>query len=315
MNAPIKDWPVFEYVLPGSAACAGCPSSIGLRIVGKALGENAMMVMTPSCAVASTGLLPHSCYNIPALNVCFATAGAAAGGLSLALDAQYQKGRLAGEKPTVFTWVGDGGAYDIGLQGLSAAAERNDDFICFCYNNEAYSNTGMQRSGATPLYAATTTTPLGKGAPKKNLPLIMLEHNIPYIATASLAYPADLYRKAEKAKSIRGFKYIEIHAPCGPGWKFASQDTIEIARLAARSGAWLLWEAENSQITVNTPTAQLAEGSREPLPLLDYIGKQGRFAHIMKRPDKDALIGEMQADIRRDIQRLSALAGILPPVG
>jgi pyruvate ferredoxin oxidoreductase beta subunit len=308
MSAPIKDWPAFEYVLPGSAACAGCPSSMGMRIVGKALGENAVMVMTPSCAVASTGLLPRSCYNIPALNVCFASAGAAAGGLALALDAQYQKGRLSGEKPTVFTWVGDGGTYDIGLQGLSAAAERNDDFIHFCYNNEAYSNTGMQRSGATPLYASTTTTPLGKDVPKKNVPLIMLEQQIPYMAVASLAYPMDLYRKAEKAKSIPGFKYIEIHSPCAPGWKFASQDTVEIARLAVRTGAWLLWEAENGQITINPPTAQLAEGSRAPLPILDYISKQGRFAHIMKRPDKDALIEAMQADIRRDIQRLSALA-------
>jgi pyruvate ferredoxin oxidoreductase beta subunit len=246
---------------------------------------------------------------VPALNVCFASAGAAAGGLSLALEAQYDKGRLYGEKPTVFTWVGDGGTYDIGLQGLSAAAERNDDFIHICYNNEAYSNTGMQRSGATPMYAVTTTTPLGKENPRKNLAMIMLQQQIPYMAIASLSYPMDLYRKVAKAKSVKGFKYIEIHAPCAPGWKFASADTVEIGRLAVRSGAWLLWEAENGQVTVNPPTSQFTEGKAQPIPMIDYISEQGRFAHLLKRDDRDAVLEEMHAAALRDIRSLAALAG------
>jgi pyruvate ferredoxin oxidoreductase beta subunit len=283
--------------------------------VGKALGENAVMVMTPSCAVASTGPLPHSCYNVPALNVCFASAGAAAGGLTLALEAQYGKGRLRGEKPTVFTWAGDGGTYDIGLQGLSAAAERNDDFIHFCYNNEAYSNTGMQRSGATPMHAVTTTTPLGKEHPRKNLAMLMLEHRIPYMAAASLAYPLDLYRKALKAKSVKGFKYIEIHAPCAPGWKFATAETVEIARLAVRSGAWLLGEAENGRVAVNSPTSQFTEGKSAPIPMADYIGRQGRFAHLLKREDGDAVIAEMHAAALEEIRRLAALAAPAAPAG
>jgi pyruvate ferredoxin oxidoreductase beta subunit len=308
MNARLQDLSSYEYVLPGSAACAGCPSSIALRIVGKALGENAVMVMTPSCAVASTGPLPQSCYNVSALNVCFASAGAAAGGLSLALEAQYEKGRLQGGKPTVFTWAGDGGTYDIGLQGLSAAAERNDDFIHFCYNNEAYSNTGMQRSGATPMHAVTTTTPLGKENPRKNLAMILLEQQIPYMAVASLSYPMDLYRKVVKAKSVKGFKYIEIHAPCAPGWKFATAETVAIGRLAVRSGAWLLWEAENGQVTVNPPTSQFTEGKAEPIPMLDYIAGQGRFAHLLKRDDRDAVLEGMRAAALKDIRRLAGLA-------
>lgn len=308
MSVKIKDLSDVEYVLPGSAACAGCPSTIALRIVGKALGENAIMLMTPSCAVASIGLLPKSCYSMPVLNVCFASAGASAGGLSLALDALLEKNRIQGEKPTIFNWTGDGGTYDIGLQGISAAAERNDDFIHFCYNNEAYSNTGVQRSGATPLHAVTTTTPLGKDVARKNVPLIMLEHRIPYIATASLAYPMDLYRKVAKAKSIKGFKYIEIHAPCYPSWKFAASDTVKMSRLAVKSGAWLLWEAEYGKLTLNNPTALFAEGKIEPIPIEEYIGGQGRFSRLMNSPQKDEYLSSLEAEIRREIKFMAGRA-------
>jgi pyruvate ferredoxin oxidoreductase beta subunit len=311
MSVKIKDFSDVEYVLPGSAACAGCPSTIALRIVGKALGENAIMLMTPSCAVASIGLLPKSCYSLPTLNICFASAGASAGGLSLALDALYEKGRLKGEKPTVFNWVGDGGTYDIGLQGISAAAERNDDFIHFCYNNEAYSNTGVQRSGATPLHAITTTTPLGKEVHRKNVPLLMLEHRIPYVTTASLAYPMDLYRKVAKAKSIKGFKYIEIHAPCYPGWKFASSDTVKMSRLAVKSGAWLLWEGEYGRLTLNNPTSLLAKGKMELLPVEEYIKSQGRYAHLMKSPDKKSYLAELEEEVKRGLKFMAGRAELI----
>ena len=167
----------------------------------------------PSCAVASMGMTPRLGYNWPCINVCFATAGSSASGIANALEIMKEKGRLQGELPTVFSWVGDGGTYDIGLQALSAAAERNDNFIHFCYNNEAYSNTGVQRSGATPRGSFTTTTPTGKRQPKKNMALLMLEHNIPYVATATVAYPGDLYDKVVKARNIPGMKYIEILAP------------------------------------------------------------------------------------------------------
>lgn len=300
-NVKLADMPAYELVKSGTGGCAGCPSPMGLRIVGKALGPNSIMVMTPSCAVASIGVMPKSCYEVPVLNVCFASAGASAAGISMSLDAQLKNGALSGEKPTVFTWVGDGGTYDIGFQGISAAAERNDDFIHFCYNNEAYSNTGVQRSGATPKYATTTTTPAGKEAQKKNVPLLMLEQRVAYVATASLAYPLDFYRKIQKAKSIKGFKYIELHAPCGPGWKFAGSDTVELARLAVKSGAWLLWEGEHGKLTLNAPTKQLAEGKMPCADLEDYLKAQGRFAHIMKSPEKDAIIEEMKGEIRREM--------------
>ena len=308
MSTKLKDFSNTEFVLPGSAACAGCPSTIALRIVGKALGDNSIMIMTPSCAVASIGPLPKTCYSMPVLNICFASAGASAGGVSLALDALIEKGKIPAEKPTVFNWAGDGGTYDIGLQGISAAAERNDDFIHFCYNNEAYSNTGMQRSGATPMYASTTTTPGGKDVPRKNLPLLMLEHKVPYMATASLAYPMDLYRKVEKAKGIKGFKYIEIHAPCHPGWKFKSSDTVAMSRLAVKSGAWFLWEAEYGNVTLNNPTALYAAGKADMIPLREYLEGQGRFSRLMKDPNKEDCIAAMEAEIKKDLKLLSVRA-------
>ncbi len=308
MSVTIKELSDVEYVVPGSAACAGCPSTIALRIVGKALGENAIMLMTPSCAVASIGLLPKSCYSLPVLNICFASAGASAGGLTLALDALYEKGRFKGEKPTVFNWTGDGGTYDIGLQGISAAAERNDDIIHFCYNNEAYSNTGVQRSGATPIHAWTTTTPAGKEVHRKNVPLLMLEHRVPYVATASLAYPLDLYRKVRKAKSLKGFKYIEVHAPCYPGWKFQASDTVKMSRLAVKSGAWLLWEAEYGKLTLNNPTSLLAQEKMDLLPIEEYIGSQGRYVHLMNSPQKEAYLSAIKEEIHRELKFMAGRA-------
>lgn len=230
MATNIKNLPVEEFVLSGNGACGGCPATLALRMVGKALGPNAIMLLTPSCSVASMGMTPKTAYNWPSLNITFATAGSSAAGVACALEALQERGKIKGELPTVFNWVGDGGTYDIGFQALSAAAERNDNIIHFCYNNEAYSNTGMQRSGATPRHCYTTTTPGGKLQPKKNVPLLMLDHNVPYVATASLAFPGDLYDKVIKAKSMKGFKYIEIFAPCFTGWQFPSSDTVDISR-------------------------------------------------------------------------------------
>ncbi|RQD78393.1 MAG: pyruvate synthase subunit beta [Candidatus Syntrophonatronum acetioxidans] len=298
----IKELPSTEYIIPGTGACAGCPSTLGLRIIGKALGNNSISFLTPSCAVASMGVTPQTCYTFPALNICFASAGASAGGATMALDALYRKGKLKGGKPVVFNWVGDGGTYDIGLQGLSASAERNDDYIHFCYNNEAYSNTGNQRSGATPQYALTTTSPLGKEMGQKNVPLIMLEHRPPYVATASLAYPLDLYRKVEKAKKITGFRYIEIHMPCCTSWRFPPADTIKMSKMAVQTGSWLLWEGEYGKLTLNGVTASLAAGKREPKPVEDYLEPQGRFSTVFKSPEKEKFLARIRDHITRELK-------------
>ncbi len=301
MATSIKKLPDNEQVLSGNGACGGCPSTMALRMVGKALGPNAIMLLTPACSVASMGMTPRLGYDWPCINICFATAGSSASGITHALEIMKEKGRLKGETPTVFNWVGDGGTYDIGFQALSAAAERNDNIIHFCYNNEAYSNTGVQRSGATPRGTFTTTTPSGKSQPKKNMPLLMLEHNIPYVATATVAYPGDLYDKVVKAKSIPGMKYIEILSPCYLGWQFDMAETVKMSRMAVHSGAWLLWEAENGHITFNKPSAQIINGKKAPLPVDEYVKSQGRFSRLLKGADAERRIAEIQGDVDREI--------------
>lgn len=302
MVIAIKDMPKDEVVMRGNCACAGCPATTALRITGKAFGPNAVCLMTPSCTVASIGLLPKASFNYPILNITFASAGSSAAGAAAAVEALAAKGKLEGEPPLVFTWIGDGGTYDIGFQALSAAAERNDNFIHICYNNEAYSNTGVQRSGATPRFASTTTTPGGKPEEKKNMPLLMLEHKIPYVATASLAYPGDMYDKLVKAKSIRGFRYIEIFCPCYPGWKFASKDMIKLSRLAVTTGSWMLFEAEEGKISFSGPTARQLAGKTKPTSLEEYLSLQGRFQGIIKSAEKEKMIGGIRAKIDADME-------------
>ncbi len=301
MATSIKKLPDNEQVLSGNGSCGGCPATMALRMVGKALGPNAIMLLTPSCSVASMGMTPKLGYNWPCINITFATAGSSASGITQALEIMQEKGRLEGELPTVFAWVGDGGTYDIGFQALSAAAERNDNFIFICYNNEAYSNTGVQRSGATPRGTFTTTTPSGKRQPKKNMALLMLEHHIPYVATATVAYPGDLYDKVVKAKNTPGMKYIEILAPCYLGWQFDMAETVQQSRLAVRSGAWLLWEAENGKVTFNSPTSQIMSGKKGAAPMDEYLLKQGRFTRLLKGPDAAQRIAEIQSDIDHEI--------------
>ncbi len=311
MTTSIKKLPDIEQVLSGNGACGGCPATMALRIVGKALGSNAIMLLTPSCSVASMGMTPKLGYNWPGINICFATAGSSASGIAHAVEIMQEKGRLPGELPTIFSWVGDGGTYDIGFQALSAAAERNDNMIHFCYNNEAYSNTGVQRSGATPRGSFTTTTPTGKRQPKKNMALLMLEHNIPYVATATVAYPGDLYDKVVKAKNIPGMKYIEILAPCYLGWQFDMPETVQMSRMAVHSGAWLLWEAENSIISFNNPSSHIISGKKDADPVDEYVMKQGRFNRLLKGPDATQRIAEIQGDIDREIAFMRERAKIM----
>ncbi len=310
MVTAIKNLPNDEIVMKGGGACAGCPATSALRIVGKAFGPNAVCLMTPSCSVASIGMLPKAAFNYPIFNICFATAGSSAAGITYAYEALKVKGRLEGEPPLVFNWIGDGGTYDIGLQALSAAAERNDDYIHICYNNEAYSNTGVQRSGATPRFASTTTTPGGKEQYKKNMPLIMLDHKIPYLATASLAYPGDFYDKLVRAKNTKGFRYIEILAPCYPGWKFPSSHTVKLSKMAVTSGAWLLFEAVDGKINFSPPTAGIISGKTKLSSLEDYLSLQGRFKGLLNSEDKNERIALLEREIQEEIQEIKKRADL-----
>jgi len=297
-----KDLPEEELFLSGSTACQGCPSSLALRIAFKALGKNTILVVVASCTSVLQGSYPLSAINLPLMNVAFATGGASASGISAGIKALKKRGEID-EEPNVLVWAGDGGTYDIGIQSLSGAAERETDFIYVCYNNEMYSNTGTQRSGATPLGAWTTTTPGGKSQHRKDISQIMIAHRIPYVATGSLAYPLDFYQKIQKAASIRGTKYIELMAPCPPGWKFPSSQMIEVSRMAVQSGMWLLYEHEEGETRFTAATKRMIEGKVKRKPVKEYLEIQGRFRQILSSPEgkqaEDLLEEEVSESIRR----------------
>jgi pyruvate ferredoxin oxidoreductase beta subunit len=260
-----------EFILPGTRACSGCGLSLAYRYILKALRENTIVIVPPSCLCVLHGLYPTTSVMIPCLNSAFAGSAASASGVLAALQT------LNKQDITVVAVAGDGGTHDIGLQSLSAAAERGTDFIYVCYDNEAYMNTGTQRSGATPYGAMTTTTPiLLKQQHKKDIPRIMEAHDIAYIATVSPSYPIDLYDKFVKAKKIKGTRYIQVLTPCPPGWGYAPKDTVKIGRAAVETGMSPLYEIENGKFRFTDRSKTIAEkGTR--LPMIKYIEKQGRF--------------------------------------
>ncbi|MCJ7505240.1 3-methyl-2-oxobutanoate dehydrogenase subunit beta [Candidatus Bathyarchaeota archaeon] len=269
----LKELAKEELILPGNASCAGCTTNLSVKLALKALGKKTIFVVPACCTSVLQGVFPLSSLNIPVLNVPFASTGAAASGVVAGLRAQGI------EDIAVVGWAGDGGTVDIGIQALSGAAERGTDFIYVCYDNEAYGNTGMQRSGSTPLGAWTTTTPKGKAESKKDMPLIMAAHKIPYIATLSPSYPTDFIEKFQKAKEIRGTKYLHILGPCPPGWRTDPSISVEMGRLAVQTGSWTLFEIEKGTFSISTLSTQFLDKTKRK-PVQNYLEKQGRFRHL-----------------------------------
>lgn len=278
-----------EYILKTTSACAGCSIPLCLRYITKAAGPDTVLVIPACCTSVIQGLYPNTAVNIPVYNVAFASAAAVASGMSEAF-------RAAGKKTNVICFAGDGGTVDIGIQALSGALERGTDFLYICYDNEAYSNTGMQRSGATPLGAATTTTPAGKKEFKKDLDAIVNAHNPVYMATACSAYPLDLYNKVEKALSIPGPKFIHVLAPCPPGWRYQSDKTISVGKLAVQSGMWVLYERENGKVSL---TGASKAAAKKRIPVEDYLKAQGRFKTATKEE-----VSELQQAVENNFKRI-----------
>lgn len=269
----ISELPEEEFLLPGNAACHGCSSTLCLRVVLKALGKRTVLVIPASCSSVYQGMFPKSAIAVPVINTAFASAAATASGVKAALLER-------GVDADVVVWAGDGGTYDIGLQSLSGAAERGEDMIYICYNNEMYSNTGVQRSGATPYGAWTSTTLSGKREHRKDVAEIMISHGASYVATASAGYLLDLYKKVRRARKISGFRYIEILTPCPPGWKFPMSKSVEIAKLAVETGMWILYEYEEGKIKLTGVSKAIAEGKRRRKRVEEYLFSQGRFSHL-----------------------------------
>jgi len=268
------DIPEEEYIFPGTRACAGCAMALIYRIALKALGSNTIVTVPASCLTVLHGMQGFCTTKISVYHTPFATTGASASGILASLE---DKG-LADEI-TVLAFAGDGGTADIGIQALSGAAERGTNFIYACYDNEAYMNTGVQRSGSTPLGVQTTTTPEGKLVHKKNMPKILEAHGIPYVATANAAYPLDLYEKFKRAKDIKGPKYIHILSPCPPGWGYNPKDTMLIGRLANETGFWPLYEVLDGKFELSNSSKRYLDSSKRK-PITDYLKAQKRFKSI-----------------------------------
>ncbi len=264
--------PEEELLAPGHRACAGCGSALCVRLCLKALGRNTIVVTSTGCIEVTTTPYPETAWEVPWIHVAFENAAAVASGVERALKA------LDREDVTVAVFSGDGGTVDIGFQALSGMAERGHNVVYICYDNEAYMNTGVQRSGATPPYAATTTTPAGKVwrgemRPKKDMPRIMVDHGVPYVATACISHPQDLIKKVEKAKETDGPAYIHVLCPCPPGWGYDSSETVEIGELAVDTGMWVLYEVEDGEF-------RLTYRPRERKPVEEYLKRQKRFQHL-----------------------------------
>jgi pyruvate ferredoxin oxidoreductase beta subunit len=270
----LVDLPTKEFILPGNRACAGCGIGIGLRSILKALEGKVVMTVPASCLTVLGGMYPTTSVTVPWLNVAFPGCAAAAAGLAAGLRATGRAGEM-----TVLAMAGDGGTADIGIQGLSGAAERNDDFIYVCYDNEAYMNTGTQRSGSTPATARTTTTTHGKRENPKDMPKIMEAHGIPYVASTSAVYPDDVYDKLVKARGMKGLRYVHMNTPCPSGWAFDPKDSVGLGQLAVDSGLVVLYEIEGGVFRLTGRSKALAKrGSRKPVG--PYLAGQGRFKGI-----------------------------------
>jgi pyruvate/2-oxoacid:ferredoxin oxidoreductase beta subunit len=264
--------PQTDYMYPGHVGCPGCGATIAMKFALKALGEKTILVMPACCWGVISGSHPQTSLAVPVLHTAFASAGAAASGLRAALD-------IKGDMDTVVTaWAGDGGTFDIGFQALSGAVERNEDILYVCYDNEAYMNTGVQRSSATPFGTRTTTTPGGdwKKNRKKNIVEALAAHRIPYAATASIAFPEDMIRKFTRAKQLKGgSRFIHVFASCPTGWRASSEISVKLARLAVQTNLFPLYEVEEGlRYTINY------EGNR---PVSEYLGLQGRFSHLTEK--------------------------------
>ncbi|WP_456366498.1 3-methyl-2-oxobutanoate dehydrogenase subunit beta [Thermococcus sp.] len=273
--------PVEEHFYAGHTACQGCGASLGLRYVLKAYGRKTIVVIPACCSTIIAGAWPYNTLDANLFHTAFETTGAVMSGIEAALKAMGYK--VKGEDGVmVVGWAGDGGTADIGLQALSGFLERGHDAVYIMYDNEAYMNTGIQRSGSTPYGAWTTNTPGGKRhflekRHKKKVIDIVIAHEVPYAATASVAFPEDFIRKLRKAKKIPGPSFIQLFSPCPTGWRSPTDKSIEIARLAVQTAYFPLFEYENGKYRINMPSTR-----KEPKPIEEFLKLQGRFKYMTK---------------------------------
>ncbi|HDN82800.1 MAG TPA: pyruvate synthase subunit beta [Candidatus Altiarchaeales archaeon] len=291
--------PEEEFFSYGHRACAGCGAAIAIRLITKAAGKNSIIVEPTGCMEVTSTPYPETSWKVPWIHGAFENSAAIASGISEAL-----KYLGKADKINIVVIAGDGASYDIGFGHLSGAFERGHNFTYICYDNEAYMNTGIQRSGSTPYAASTTTSPagkmsIGKAEWKKDITHILAAHGSRYVATASIAYPNDAFRKIKKAIETKGPTFVNLFATCPTGWRVPSEKSIEVARLAVETGVFPLYEIENGKHKLNRP--------RDPdklKPIEEYLKIQGRFKHLFKPKKRTDVIEEMQKRVKENIEML-----------
>lgn len=292
-----------ERLAPGHRMCAGCGGTIAVRAVLRALheGDKAVIGNATGCLEVSTFMYPYTAYEDSYIHNAFENAGATMSGVESAYHILKKKGKIKDDYKFI-TFGGDGGTYDIGFQSLSGAMERNHDFVYVCYDNGAYMNTGIQRSSATPMYADTTTTPVGsesngKMQNRKDLAAIIAAHDVPYVGQSTLLGNfKDLHTKAEKAIYTEGACFLNVMAPCPRGWRYPTEDIMEICRLGVETCYWPLFEVDHGKWILNYEP-------KKKLPIEDFLRPQGRFKHLFK-PGNEDLIAQFQAEVDRRWEEL-----------
>ncbi len=301
-----KTIPTQKLISSGHRACQGCVEILAMGMVMKAAGPNTIVANATGCMEIVTSPFPQTAWMVPWMHVAFENAAAVASGIESGLGILHKKGKRTGEKPKVIAFAGDGATADIGLQSLSGALERGHDFLYVCLDNEAYMNTGIQRSSSTPYGAMTTTSPpgsmsIGQHTWKKNVPAIAAAHNIPYVATASPAYHIDLMNKVRKALYAKGPAYLHIFAVCPTGWGSKPEQGIELARLAVQTGVFPLYEVVGGRYAITQRVKELK-------PVQEYFKLQRRFRHL---GEKD--VAYIQERIAKDWERLKTLEAATNP--
>ena len=295
--------PEEEFVVSGHRACLGCEEVLALRLALKVFGRDTIVAMATGCMEIISTPLPYTDWTLPWIHVAFENTAAVASGVESALRILQDKGKIPRKDVHVVAIAGDGGTSDIGLQALSGAMERGHKFTYICVDNEAYMNTGIQRSSSTPYGAATTTSPpgkrsIGQATWKKNMPKIAAAHNIPYVATACPSYPFDLLAKVKKASMAEGPSYLHILSVCPTGWRIPADMAIRYGRLAVQTGMFPLYEIEKGKYSLTF--------NPEPLRhVVDYLNGQGRYRHVTVRT-----MTAIQKRVTKDWERLKYLCGL-----
>ncbi len=299
----LKELPVEEFYIPGHRLCPGCGPSVAARMMMKAAGKNTIVTTATGCIEVGTTYYPYTSWLVPWVHSAFENAAATASGIEAAYKAMGRRSSKP-RKVNIIALAGDGGTFDIGIQALSGALERGHDFLYMCYDNEAYMNTGIQRSGATPHGASTSTSWAGKKIPgkpewKKDLIGISIAHGIEYAATASIAYWSDFMTKVQKALEVDGPTVIHNLAPCPRGWRYEAEDTFKMARLATQTRYFPIYEYERGKYRINIKIPN-------PIPVKEFLQAQGRFAHLFK-PEFSGEIDKIQERVDKNWERLEKL--------